>query len=375
LPTAEHTILFVSHDANRAGAQLMLLRWLRLLRQQTPTSFVVLLKYDGVLKREFEQIADTKVWFSTTREQSFISKVSEKMGFSLPSPQDKIKHWLSKQRIGLVVSNTLTNGELLHELSFLQCPVVSYVHELEEHLKMYTTPESLHLTHQYTQHYWVCAQYAGQYLSAHHGVAPERITWLPSLLGRLPETPDIAPEELKQTLGIAPDVQVVGGIGTADLRKGIDYFVAISRALPDVAFVWVGATQTDFERVLSDQFPPNLHFVPNTPRVHDYFGLFDVFLLTSRCEVYPMVVMEALFYQVPVVYFRDAGSTFELVEQDAGVGVSHFSETDMISTVSNLLKDSELRRSLGQVGHNKVLTRHQDEQSLAIFVRELNKYL
>ncbi len=46
-------ILFVSHDANRAGAQLFLLNVVQYLRQKTEWKCAVLFLDEGILMQEF----------------------------------------------------------------------------------------------------------------------------------------------------------------------------------------------------------------------------------------------------------------------------------------------------------------------------------
>ena len=55
-------ILFVSHDANRAGAQILLLRFLKLLKNHPDFKFSILLKEGGIIEKEFEEIAQSYYW-------------------------------------------------------------------------------------------------------------------------------------------------------------------------------------------------------------------------------------------------------------------------------------------------------------------------
>lgn len=378
--SSKKTILFISHDGNLAGAQLMLLRWLKALSQNTDFQFVILLKEEGVLFTEFQSLAPTKIWNKSpyrVRSSTFgplLNPWFER--YHRRTYQRRLKQWLWYQNIGLVFSNTLTNGDLLDEIKFLNCPVVTYVHELAMHLQMYTTPEALSRTIAITDFYVVCAKTAAWYLHKNHGVPIRETEWLPSLLGNLPEQPQTSPSILKQQLGILPTQQVVGGMGTADLRKGIDFFIESAQLMPDVTFLWVGATAQDFIKILNfNNLPQNIHFVQNTPLAQDYFFLMDVFLLCSRTEVYSMVAMEALFHQIPVVYFAEGGGTIELVEEDAGIKVSEFSAAALVNAITNVLTDNELRIQLGTTGFQKIINRHNDQKSLATFVEILNRFL
>lgn len=377
MSNSKPSILFISHDANRAGAQLMLLRWLRLFQKENCFKINILLKHGGVLQPDFEAIAPAQVWFSTESDKRTLGqKVLNKLGIQTSTRNEKLKQWLQIQNIDLVVSNTLTNGELVESLAFLNCPVITYVHELEEHLNMYTNPTALEKALRLTKHFLVCSKTAGKHLVQRYGVDPRAVTWLPSLLEDLPARFEEASALLPNLLTSKDTGLVCGGIGTADRRKGIDMFVQLAELLPNDSLVWVGASADDFKQVLGrDTLPPNLVCIPSTPEVLRYLKAFDMLLLTSRAEVYPMVAMEALYAQVPVVYFSDGGSTIELVEQDAGIGVPDFSVEGMKSAIERLRQAPDLRKQMGQVGKQKILQRHQDAASLATFVEIVQKNL
>ena len=54
-------ILFVGHDANRAGSQILLLRFLKLLKAYGKVQFSILLKHDGPLVQEYAAVAPTYI--------------------------------------------------------------------------------------------------------------------------------------------------------------------------------------------------------------------------------------------------------------------------------------------------------------------------
>lgn len=361
-------ILFVSHDSNRAGAQVQLLRLLTLLKEKTSIPFEILLKYDGVLRSEFEQLAPTYIWHQhEPKPTGLLKKVYKKI-----THKPLIKRLQDKQ-FGLIISNTLTNGGLLAELKPLHCPVISYVHELGHHLEMYTNESELQSTLQLTDFYMVCANIAADYLIHEYQIPAKKTRWLPSIL------PNIKPELLgnpisvKQRLGILSTDFVVGGIGTADLRKGIDYFVELASLLPQSSFIWVGATKQQFcDCLKTTQFPSNLYFVANTADPYSYLNAFDVLALTSRMEVYPLVMMESLKLEKPVVCFTEAGGAPELIEADAGLVIENFSIKKMAEAIEFLKVNPQKRIEMGRIGRQKLNERHNEQQILNTFVSIIN---
>ncbi|MFN8356512.1 MAG: glycosyltransferase family 4 protein [Spirosomataceae bacterium] len=357
------SILFVSHDANRAGAQVQLLRLVRLLQKNTTLQIEVLLKHDGVLREEFEQLVTTHIWQPFTPTHFWSSWRGNSQINSL-----------KRKKFDVIVSNTLTNGDILPELAKLHCPIITYVHELAAHLDMYTNATDFKKTLQLSDFYLVCAQIAAQFLEINHQVSAQKTAWLPSCLPPIDVISLPPVQTVRATIGLTEADFVVGGIGTADLRKGIDYFLNLAIMLPQVAFVWVGADVSQFREVLNNpSFPPNLKFVPNTPDPYQYLNCFDVLALTSRMEVYPLVVMEALYLSKPVLCFDKAGGAPELVETDAGVVIPDFSVKLMAQKVLWLQQNPIVRSEMGKKGRQKVVERHNEVVICERFMEVVNR--
>src|SRR5947207_2617653 len=132
---AERRVLFVSQDARRTGAPVLLLHFLRWLRTNTSIDFEVVLRRSGELSAEFAALAP--VWHAeatTGRLARTTMRVARRLGLSA-SPDDAhidrmVRH-MSHRRFGLVYSNTFWNGAFVSRLGVLNCPVVTHVHELE----------------------------------------------------------------------------------------------------------------------------------------------------------------------------------------------------------------------------------------------------
>jgi hypothetical protein len=59
-PIAGKKVLFLSHDASRTGAQILLLNLVRWLKINSDISFQIMLRNRGVLERESRGLA--RVW-------------------------------------------------------------------------------------------------------------------------------------------------------------------------------------------------------------------------------------------------------------------------------------------------------------------------
>ena len=76
----------------------------------------------------------------------------------------------------------------------------------------------------------------------------------------------------------------------------------------------------------------------------------DVFVLSSRREGLPNVVLEAMAAQTPVVATRIAGVPKVLTDQVDGLLIEPENLESLIAGLSRCLADAELRHRLGQAG-------------------------
>ena len=373
-------ILFVSHDANRAGAQILLLRFLRLLKNHPDFKFSILLKEGGIIENEFEEIATTYRW-NEKRNLGLVSKIAGKFSRGY-SQNAKLLETLSDQRFNLIVSNTLTNGDLLSSLSLLEIPIVSYVHELEIGIQQYTSPENFQNTLKNTTSYVACAESVKENLIKNHGIDATKIRVLPSLLPESAlnfESSKASRLALRKKYNIPEKAFLVGGMGTVDLRKGVDVFLQVAEQLKDINdiyFLWVGGqpSEIDFKIFQIDKDKLDLDkmiFQTSISNPLDYIDAFDVFFVSSREDPYPLVVLEAAVLSKPIICFDKAGGAKDFVENDCGFVVDYLSVNQVVNKIIILKENLILRAELGDFARKKALEIHNQETAFQIFVEIL----
>lgn len=375
-------LLFVSHDANRAGAQILLLRFLRLLKNHPDYQFSVLLKEGGIIENEFEALTTTYFWKKETNV-GIIRKIANKFFNKNKQDNEAVIKILVEQKFDLVISNTVTNGNLLEALAILKVPMITYVHELEMGIQQYTSPEEFQKTLSFSKSFIACAASVKQNLIENHAIDVIQISVLPSLL------PDSAlsfkssehhKNELKNKYNIPQNAFLIGGMGTVDLRKGVDIFLQTAHKLkqqPDIYFLWVGGQSNEIEykffQIDKDRLGlTNVIFQTSITNPLDYIDAFDVFFVSSREDPYPLVVLEAAMLAKPILCFDKAGGAKDFVEHDCGF-VTEYLNVDAIVEKIKLLKDNpNLVKNLGDAARSKALERHNQENAFQVFVDILN---
>ncbi len=364
-------ILFIGHDANRAGAQLLLLWWQKLLLNEQNIEFETILKHDGSLKKDYESLGKVYLWPSN---QPLPQKSRLKRALEIILPKDldnELVEVLKFKKFDFIISNTLTNGDILPKIAQLKVPIISYVHELAMHLEMYTQKTDLQQALQLSSHFFVCAKVAAQSLVQNHQIEVSKTTWIPTP-ARPKENPQKPKEEVLTELSFYKNQPVIGCIGSVNLRKGIDFFVYLAETLPHYNFVWVGGNRIDFMEIINlNSFPNNLRFVPNTNDVWSYLTLFDLYVQTARVEVFPLSVMEAFSVKIPVICFEEAGGTKEIVGEDAGFVIPQLNINLMVEKIEFLLTNNSLKEKMGEVGYHKIMNDYRPENSVKLLINTL----
>lgn len=348
-------VLFVSHDAGRTGAPILLLYFLRWLRENADIPFEVLLANGaGELRTDFESIAPTLAWHE--------------------HQPASIEARLRNRDIELIYSNTITNGRILSDLSFLSCPVITHVHELNYWINYRIEPHALRMVQEHTDHYIAVSKAVRKNLVDNLHIPEEKIDLVYEYLPLSPVNASTG-ASIRRRLGIPQEAFVVGACGTTDWRKGADLFVALARAVhaqqPDgqVHFVWLGGKSTgpEYGALWHDVTHTGLercvHFLGQHPDPLDYIAAFDVFALTSREDPFPLVNLEAASVGKPIVCFDGAGGAPEFVEDDCGFVVPYLDIETMAARVVQMMQSPQLRQQMGRRAAEKVRDRHDLEKA------------
>jgi glycosyltransferase involved in cell wall biosynthesis len=378
-------ILFVSHDANRAGAQILLLRFLRLLiDKKDEFRFSVLLKDGGIIEEDFKMIAPVYFWKQNlySRKRALMNKLIGKITANKLAHNDILEN-LKKQKFDLIISNTVTNGDILSDLKALNCPIITYVHELEMGIQQYTLPEYFQNVVKMSNGFIACGEAVKQNLIVNHQINAEKIKVLPSLLPESALSFEVDIEkniELKNQYGIPENAFLIGGIGTVDLRKGVDVFLQVARKLKnrkDIYFLWLGGqnTETDYKLFQIDKNRLGLDqviFQTSVTNPLDFMSIFDVFFISSREDPYPLVVLEAATLSKPIICFDKAGGAKDFVENDSGCIIEYLDVEKVADKIVELKEKPVLCKQMGEMGRKKVLERHNQEIAFQTFVEILN---
>lgn len=185
------------------------------------------------------------------------------------------------------------------------------------------------------------------------------------------EMPEVEPaerqafvDEFRRENHLRPADRVVMACGTIDSRKGFDWFANLIRHYgtnsPNAFtthFVWVGTIRNEdlFQHAIHDMKREGVighfHHLDEIEDVRLALGEADLFLLCSRIDPFPSVVLEAFLAGVPVIAFdRDQGVAEMIRETGFGKVVPYQDSVTTTLAIDDLLAKDEKRLGLGDAG-------------------------
>jgi glycosyltransferase involved in cell wall biosynthesis len=364
-------ILFIGHEATLSGAPILLLNLMLLLQQQRSVRITLVIRRGGPLVEQYRRHFPVIVLKPAGYRQGGPLK---KIAAILQNRLQLLRLFMVMPSCDYVFSNTIINGPLLKTIAPFCKPVVTYVHELENVIRAYTSEVAQ--TVQYTRCFGYPSLKVKEVLGNVCKIPEERLQRLSYYFPvNLDEINNEAAKQafvktFRQRFGLTDSDMLIGGMGLASNRKGTDIFVEVCGKVAainkKIKFCWIGnfdspATEAALKAQLKALHIEN-QLVFTGPLEHNYYNLapFDLFFLSSREDPYPLVVLEAGFMQVPTLCFESSGGIPEFVGTDAGWIVPGLSADKAAAAIISLYDQRETLRTKGARAMQKSLQLHAD---------------
>jgi glycosyltransferase involved in cell wall biosynthesis len=174
--------------------------------------------------------------------------------------------------------------------------------------------------------------------------------------------------DIRKLHNLPATARIVGGMGTIHWRKGNELFIYVAREvlqeLSNTYFIWVGGHKNSpaYKQMVREVkllgLSDKVILAGEQTDIYSYYNAFDVFLLTSREDPFPLVCLESGIANVPVICFENSGGMPEFVRNDAGYVIPYLDIFAMKDKTIRLLTDDDLRRQMGQVARERALNNH-----------------
>ncbi len=367
-------ILFVSHDANRAGAQIFLYNIMEHLQSNGYKVVLLLVNEWGSFREEMENKFQT---------YSLVSPPKSALDRFLKANNSTIDTIKTRHNIDLIYVNTIASVHLLEELkTTIGAPVITHIHELSYSIAQYSGPKSLEQLFRFSDTVVACSKAVADNLSKYG--KPEIIEVIHSFVNNeaiLAISNDSDKGKIRERFKLDSTFTWVSACGNADWRKAPDVFVQIVANVKseNIRFAWIGIKENDSLTAQlkydAEKFgiTHKIVWIEPTPEAVALINAMDYFLLCSREDPFPLVMLEAALCKKPIFTFKNTGGGDEFVEEDAGMRVNYLDVKSMAEAIDSVLSETAL--TLGEVAQKKVLENYSFENSILKIENLIDSYL
>lgn len=180
----------------------------------------------------------------------------------------------------------------------------------------------------------------------------------------------------KRSLGLEAAAFVVGSVGRLSVQKAPLDFVRAAALLaqkhPGMHFIWIGDGPLQAEAQALCQasgLGQRVHFAGQRADIPACLAVLDCFVLSSRWEGFPLVILEAMAAGKPVVATNIAGTNDAVEDGVDGLLVAPGDPAGLAAAVESILLDAGLAVRLAAAGLHKVQERFTRQNMLRAVTR------
>ena len=155
--------------------------------------------------------------------------------------------------------------------------------------------------------------------------------------------------------GISPNRFLIGAVGRLSDEKGFTFLIRAVRKLADEGLdlaLWIageGPEEAKLRRLIAGLgLGERVSLLGHRTDMKDLYHAMELFVLSSKREGLPNVVLEAMAMEVPVVCTRVAGTPDLIKHGENGLLVNPGSAGSLAAAIKQLQTDPQLRADLGR---------------------------
>jgi len=351
-------ILFISHDASRTGAPMVLfhfLKWLQLNQPEIQADLLVLQggnlesHFKGVVRNYFDYEIKTATK-KLSRKQQILLKVGL---FKKPNLKENLLLELCDNNYDVVYANTIASVKLAYDLVSKNesAKFILHLHELNAIIRLMVP------------NFDVYTMAIDQFITPAKMVKDNLITNWNVSENKIDVVYECAEIKESQKRNKTGEKFIIGASGTVHWRKGQDVFIQVARYLckhypeNNFKFVWVGTVSVTEHLIIEEDLiklglKDKVFFIGEVENPEDYYKDFDVFLMTSREDPFPLVCIEVGMSGMPIISFENAVGTNEVLVKGGGFVVPYLDIEAMANKVIEYYENPLLLSDHGAINKN-----------------------
>lgn len=340
-------IIVVNHDACFAGAQMLALNIITELSSTFHYEVYTILKNSGPLIDKFKKSSRDVFVLASASDTEFIE-------------------WVERTHADHAICNTVVSGDVLHKLTKCGVTCIALIHEMERVIHQYSCEKNLHYINKEAAKIVFASSYVKKSADRIEQINENKVVIAPQGMYQVNQylnQRDEIREAIRAKYGLEENTLIVLGVGYGYYRKGTDIFLEIASKMcasnPNLAFIWVGdldaETQILANDTLNNEFlQKRIIMAGKQTDAMKYFAASDIFVLTSREDPFPSVVMEAFYAYLPVIAFLDGGGYVDIISEHNGKLVPMEDKEKMMKALEELINDPVKLKQKGTEAHKSV---------------------
>lgn len=330
-------IILIGHSGGKGGAETLLKNMIKEFRKQK-ADVVVLVRGNGPIVESYKELAPTFIIDTLEKTEKYIKELKE-IGYDS------------------AISNTITTGDLIPVLKENNIYSINLIHELPGVIHTLHCEERAKLIGEESDLVVFPSKFVKEKFET---IAPIKTKSMIKPQGLYMVYDKFNQKRAKDKIyskhNIPKNNTLVINVGLGEKRKGYDLFLEVAEKLEkeNTSFIWVGSLDEEMDKLykekgskLSNFIMPG--FINDKDEFMAYYDACDIFLLTSREDPFPSVVLEAFNAERPVIAFEDSGGFQDIVRTNkSGYLVKKESTKEIIEKINLLKEDDKLRTKLGK---------------------------
>ncbi|CAH0147822.1 glycosyltransferase family 4 protein [Chryseobacterium sp. Bi04] len=374
-------ILFISHEASLSGAPILVLDLIKRLKKEKENYIIdVLLIRGGELYEEFAKVSN-QIVVAHYHLQSFsflkrnLKRIHSLVFRKTETQQDKIDkitNILLENNYDLVYGNTMES--LIWTLPFFKknIPTIVAIHELSFGIESTYSKEFVLENISNITQIIAGSQAVADNLITKYNANPQKVTAVHSFVDTA-LTIQKDKDTLRSELNIKNNELIIGIASSQELRKGTDMVPMLVQKIKqktnlEFKFINLGGNskspavrcaKLDAEKLGIEN---SMIFIDHNKTPNDYINIFDIFILMSREDPFPLVMLTAAKLKKPIIAFEKSGGAVEFLENDHGVLIPYLDLEVMAAKVVTLMLNSSLRETYGENIHHRLENEYSDKK-------------
>lgn len=322
------SVLFITHSFGRSGSEMLLLYMIKNLnREQFKLSLFS--QSRGELLRELPD--DVKSYVSYRKSKYILKRMFRfiLLLFRIQPVSYQLTKIQNQTKADFWYVNTIVNPNVYAVAKKLGVRVITHVHELltaynfnsANEMKQIVTDSELCIG---------CSKIVCDKIA---DMGHKNIKLLYSFIDPDKINTNLEKIVAREKIGLNTDDFVWAISGQTDLTKGIEFVIPLLKCLKrlnsNAKIIWIGkevgrGVNFYVKETIRNHFDGKAIFLGEQKEFYyDYLNCADAFLLLSREDSFPLVMLEAAYLGKPIVSF-DSGGSKEFIDSEMGVVVDNW---------------------------------------------------